>query len=136
MIIGTGIDIIEVERIRDAIEKWGDGFLTRIFTEQEIECAQKRRDIFQHLASRFAAKEAVVKAFANGGQRTVYWKDIEVSNDKNGKPFITLYGRYSRLMQEQRVSEIIVSISHTKEHAVSTVLLVGDDKSHLVPRQH
>ena len=131
MIIGSGVDIVEVERIKEVVDRWGDKFLRKVFTDREIAFANKRRCVFQHLAARFAAKEAVIKAFANWNYRGVNWKDIEVSNDKNGKPFITLYGLYNRLMEEWNVGEVIVSMSHTKNHALSTVLLVGNGPSHL-----
>ena len=133
MIIGSGVDIVEVERIKRVVERWGDRFLRKVFTDREIEFANKRKCVFQHLAARFAAKEAVIKAFANGVHIGVSWKDIEVTNDKGGKPSITLYGLYHRFMWEWNIGEVIVSMSHTKDYALSTVLLVGNARSDFGP---
>lgn len=112
MIIGSGIDIIEIKRLRAAIKKWGDSFLNRVFTEEEIQYAKKRRFPYQHLAARFAAKEAVLKAIGdNGGMN---WHDIKIFNDKNGKPVCTV--KNSKL-------NILISISHTKDYAVASAII-------------
>lgn len=124
MVIGTGVDIIEVKRIKDAVEKWGEGFLHKVFTATEIEYAHSKRFVYQHLAARFATKEAVLKAFGGGWTRTLPWKDVEIINNKNGKPEIKLYREAKKLYNKRKIKEIVVSMSHTKDHAVANAILV------------
>ena len=92
MIIGNGIDIVEVERIRDMVEKHGSGFLTKVFTEGEISYCKGRRRSSEHYAARFAAKEAVLKALGTGLRKGMSWRDIEVRKDPLAKPKIELSG--------------------------------------------
>ena len=119
----TGIDIVEVERIQDSIEKFGDRFLKRIFTEQEIEyCESKNLQKFQSYAGRFAAKEAVFKAISCWleSKYEIKWKDIEIANDENGRPYVKWNGSMKQL--ENNGLAIDVSISHIKETAVATAV--------------
>lgn len=111
---GTGIDITEVKRLKEAVGKWGNVFLARIFTEQELENARKRVSIYQHLAGRFAAKEAVFKAL---GDEKLNWKDIEIINDKKGKPCCKI------LNGRARGKKVQVSISHVKSYAVASAII-------------
>ena len=114
MIIGTGVDITEVRRIRLAIEKWGDDFLHRVFTDGEIRNAKTKTSFYQHLAGRFAAKEAVFKA---AGDKGISWQDIQISNDTEGKPLCTfLNGRGKNIM-------VHISISHVKTYAVANAVV-------------
>ncbi|TAM42348.1 holo-[acyl-carrier-protein] synthase, partial [bacterium] len=83
MFIGTGVDITEVRRIRQAVERWGDDFLRRVFTKDELINAKNKTSLYQHLAGRFAAKEAVFKAAGDSG---ISWQDIQINNDQQGKP--------------------------------------------------
>ncbi len=124
MVFGSGVDIIEVKRIKEAVAKWGDSFLKKVFTDREIDYAHSKRFTHQHLAARFATKEAVLKAFGGGWSRTLPWKDVEVINDKNGKPDIRLYGKAKRIYDEQKIERIVVSMSHTKDHAIANAILV------------
>ena len=113
-IIGTGVDIIEVKRLKEAVNKWGDDFLNRIFTKSELENASKRISIFQHLAGRFAAKEAVFKAL---GLESLGWKDVQILNDDTGKPLCEiLNGKLSD-------ARVHVSISHVKNYAVAQAVI-------------
>ena len=114
MILGTGIDIIEVERIEKAIERWGDTFLNHVFSKEEIQYAQAHRFPAQHFAARFAAKEAVFKALGNNAG--VSWKDIEVINDENGKPVCFYHNK-------NFFNKILLSISHTQNYAVASVII-------------
>ena len=116
MISGSGIDIIEVGRIKDAIKRWGDGFLNHVFTPQEIAYARKRRFPEEHFAARFAAKEAVLKAL--GDNAHVNWKDIRITNDKNGKP-ICVYA------DKKFKKKILISVSHTKNYAVASAIITS-----------
>lgn len=113
-IIGMGVDIIEVRRLRQAIEKWGRGFLTRVFTEEELENAKARSSLYQHLAGRFAAKEAVFKALGNLG---LNWKDVQIVNDKKGKPRCVI------LNGEDKNLDVHISISHIKNYAVANAVI-------------
>lgn len=124
MIVGTGIDIVEVFRMRDAISKWGDSFLTKVFTAKEIEYSSSKRFAPQHFAARFAAKEAVVKAFGVARRYPLNWTDIEIFNDGEGKPIISFSNDALKLKKMKKVSEVIVSMSHSKNYAVANVILL------------
>ncbi len=114
MIIGTGVDIIEVRRLRKAIEKWGEDFLHRVFTRDELSNAKTRGSLYQHLAGRFAAKEAVFKAL---GDKRLNWKDVEILNDNDGKPHCLV------LSGKGRKVSVHVSISHVKNYAVANAII-------------
>jgi holo-[acyl-carrier protein] synthase len=117
MIIGVGIDIIEVRRIKGMMEKYGDKFFKRILTDNEINyCRSYKANPEVHFAGRFASKEAYSKAIGTGISKNFVWKDIEVLNDEKGKPYIrhTRENEYSHLHFE-------ISISHTKEYGCAVV---------------
>lgn len=114
MILGQGIDIIEVSRIDDAITRWGDQFLKHVFTEQEIAYSKNRRYPNQHFAARFAAKEAVLKAL--GENAHVNWTDIEIINQHNGKPTCLFHNKEFH-------KKIFISMSHTKKYAVASAII-------------
>ena len=124
MIIGTGIDIVEVFRMRDAISKWGDSFLTKVFTNKEIKYSNSKRFAPQHFAARFAAKEAVVKAFGVARKYPLNWTDIEIFNDEEGKPVILFSNDALKLKKRKKVSEVVVSMSHSKNYAVANAILL------------
>lgn len=124
MILGTGVDIVEVFRMRDAINKWGESFLTKIFTQKEINYSNSRRFSFQHFAARFAVKEAVVKAFGEPRKNPIRWTDIEVLNDGEGKPIIEFHSDALRLKKKKKVSDVIVSMSHSKNYAIANAILL------------
>jgi holo-[acyl-carrier protein] synthase len=121
---GSGVDIVEVKRIKTAVKKWGDNFLKKVFTPNELNYAHSKRYVYQHLAARFATKEAVLKAFGGGWIRTLPWKDVEVINDKNGKPEVRLYREAKSIYKKKKIDKIVVSMSHTKDHAVANAILV------------
>jgi len=127
MQVKTGVDMIEVTRIKNAIEEIGENFLNRIYTEKEIEyCNKTGKMKYQHYAARFAAKEAVFKAlstFINGREDTL-WKDIEIINNKEGKPEINL----SKLTKGglKQLKSIDISISHLKDYAIASVVAIFD----------
>lgn len=127
MICGTGVDIVEVFRLKTAIQRWGEGFLKKVFTEREIEYSNSRRFSPQHFAARFAAKEAVMKAFGEPRKFT-NWTDIEVLNDSEGKPAIVFHGDALKLKKSKKVADIIVSMSHSKNYAVANVILLRKGK--------
>jgi holo-[acyl-carrier protein] synthase len=113
-IVGTGVDITEVRRLRQAVDKWGEAFLNRVFTLEELENAKTRGSLFQHLAGRFAAKEAVFKAL---GDARLTWKDVQILNDKQGKPCCVILNGHKRKM------DVHVSISHVKNYAVASAVI-------------
>jgi holo-[acyl-carrier protein] synthase len=113
-IIGTGVDITEVSRLRRAIEKWGNSFLNRIFTKEELDNAKTRGSLFQHLAGRFAAKEAVFKAL---GDAKLNFKEVQILNDKDGKPYCSV-----RNGRDKKI-HVLLSISHVKNYAVASAII-------------
>lgn len=126
MIAGTGIDIVEVWRIKKALDTWGDRFLKRVFTEKELDYANTKKFSHENLAARFACKESVLKAFGDtrfGAQL----KNIEVLNDPKGKPDIILHGEAKEFASKNKVERIIVSMSHTNNYAVSNAILWRKD---------
>ncbi|MFH1856772.1 MAG: holo-ACP synthase [Candidatus Omnitrophota bacterium] len=127
MIQGTGIDIIEIDRVKQAHKRWGDSFLKKVFTKKELDYSFEKRFPYQHLAARFAAKEAVIKAFGNGWENFVSLNLIEVSNDKDGKPRIILNGGFKKLYAKRNLNDIVVSMSHSKKFAVANCILVKNE---------
>lgn len=124
MILGTGVDIVEVFRMRDAINKWGDSFLSKIFTSREIRYSNSRRFSFQHFAARFAAKEAVVKAFGDPRKNPIRWTDIEVLNDDEGKPVIEFHCDALKVKKKKKIDDVIISMSHSKNYAIANAILL------------
>ena len=125
MIIGTGIDMVEISRIKNAAKKWRKNFLLKIFTDKELEYSNEKTSSYQHLAARFAAKEAVLKALGSGLTSRMEWRDIEVWNEESGKPNVRLTGEVERVSQARGVNNIIISMSHTRTYAVASVILVN-----------
>jgi holo-[acyl-carrier protein] synthase len=121
--MGIGIDIAEVERIEKIAEEH-EQFLTRVYTEREINYCKKKRNKYQHFAARFAAKESVFKALGVGWSQGTKWTDIEVVNDPNGRPRIATYGVVKKLMEQKKVKEILISLSHTSQYAIASAQLV------------
>jgi len=113
-ILGTGIDIIEVDRIAKAIERWGDHFLNHVFCPEEIDYARQHKSPAQHFAVRFAAKEAILKAV--GDNSHLVWKDMTILNDKNGKPYCV----YNKKKIKNTVH---ISLSHTQIYAVASAII-------------
>jgi len=129
MIIGTGVDLAEVERIQAALEdpRIGRRFRDRVFTEKEIAyCEKKRRGKYESYAGRFAAKEAVMKALGRGWGSKVSWLDIEVVRARSGKPEIALHDKTAQLAVELGIRRWALSITHTKEHGLAYVIAQDD----------
>lgn len=119
-----GVDIIEVSRIKDSIEKFGETFLHKIFTENEVRyCESRNLEKFKSYAARFAAKEAVVKAMGTGFTKGISFKDIEVLNNDDGAPHINLFGKAREVFCDIRGKEISISISHCIEYAVAYTII-------------
>lgn len=124
MIRGSGIDIVEISRFKKAKKKWGKNFLNKIFTENEIYYSRKRRFQDQHFAARFAAKEAVLKAFGDKLSSIHNWQDIEILNDRSGKPYIRFHRSAKKLKKKEKIDEVILSMAHCKGHAVANAILI------------
>ena len=123
MIVGTGIDLAEVPRIREAIEKFGDRFIGRIYTEREIAYVERKANRFERFAARFAAKEAGMKALGTGWRRGVRWQDFEVANLPSGKPTLLLHGAARTIADQLGVRQISLSLTHTQENGMAFVIL-------------
>lgn len=123
MIVGTGVDIAEVDRIRQSIERYGRRFIDRIYTPAEIRYVERKANRFERYAARFAAKEAGMKAIGTGWRRGVRWQDFEVANLPSGKPTLRLHGRAAEIAAELGVRSISLSITHTRSEGLAFVIL-------------
>lgn len=123
MIVGTGIDIAEVPRIGQAISRFGDRFLSRIFTDGERAYCDSKANRIERYAARFAAKEAAMKALGTGWNHGVRWRDIEVYRKPASRPTMRLHGKAAEFAARLRVSHVALSISHTPEQAIASVIL-------------
>lgn len=125
-IIGTGIDMVEVARIARAVRLWDRHFTTRVFTEGELRYCTRNVLGAQRLAARFAAKEAVIKAFGEPCATNIRFTDMEITHTKNGKPIMMLSGDMERLRTAMAVQEIMISLSHTKDYALASATIIGE----------
>ena len=119
MIFGTGIDIIEVDRIKNSIRKYSGRFKKKIFTQKEIDYCHSQADPAKHFAARFTVKEAVLKCFGTGMTGGILWKDIEVDKLNSGQPVLNLYGNGKELFNQLNLKHIHISITHDKTYAVA-----------------
>ena len=125
MIVGTGIDIAEVPRIRQSIARFGDRFLQRIYTAGEIRYCDSKANRAERYAARFAAKEAAMKALGTGWNHGVRWRDCEVTRRPGGRPTISFHGVAAEFAARLGVKNAALSISHTAEQAIAQVILEG-----------
>ena len=125
MIVGMGIDITEIGRIEAAISRHGRAFLERIFTASEIAYCERHRNRAERFAGRFAAKEAVSKAFGTGIGKAMGWRDIDIRKKPSGEPFLIFSGGAKELAQQRGVTTALITLSHTEQHAMATVVLEG-----------
>ena len=125
-VIGIGTDIIEIERVKSKISK-EFGFREKIFTQQEIKYCESKADKFLNYAARFAAKEAFMKAMGTGWKSPLMFDEIEVVNDKSGKPEMNLYCNTKKFAEELGVRSIFISISHVKDIVNAVVLIQTED---------
>src|ERR1700693_2408725 len=122
MIVGVGTDIVEIPRIGKMIERHGEHFLQRVYTEDEIRYCQRRKESYQHFAGRWAAKEAVMKTLGTGWTRGVGWLDIEVGTKRSGQPLIIIRGSAREIATHLGVDEVLISISHCRHYATATAI--------------
>ena len=121
MVIGIGTDIIEIGRIKNSIEEYGDNFLSKIYTPIEIDYCNSKANKYQHFAARFAAKEAIYKALATGWQKDLYWQDIEISNLPTGMPVVNLNGKLKKFLSDDK--ELKISISHSNNYVTCVAII-------------
>jgi holo-[acyl-carrier protein] synthase len=122
MIVGVGIDVIEIEKVREAAER-NHRFLERTFAVSELRHSQEKHDPYPHLAARFAAKEAVMKALGTGWNHGVTWTDIAVHSNPGGQPAVHLSGAARRFAQQLGVGSIHISLTHSRDYAAAQVVL-------------
>lgn len=125
MILGTGVDLAEVKRIREAIERYGPRFTERIYTPGEIAYVERKANKYERYAARFAAKEAGMKAIGTGWRHGVRWQDFEVSNLPSGRPTLRLHGVAAEFAAKLGVVAISLSLTHTAELGMAHVILEG-----------
>ena len=125
MLIGSGIDLVEIERIAQSVERYGERFLRRIYTENEISYCQRKRSSAESFAARFAAKEAGAKALGTGISRGVTWQELQVERLPGGRPILVLRGRARQLADKLGVKTISLSLTHTGTLAMASVLMEG-----------
>lgn len=121
MIKAIGIDIIKIERLKRALQRWGARLERKIFTSKEIDASYGKTRV-TYLAGRFAAKEAVFKSLGIGG----YWQDVEVLSRQNNQPYIVLQRRMKRIADCQGVKKILISLSHDHDYAIAQAIAIGD----------
>lgn len=126
-VVGIGIDLIECARIQHSLDRFGEKFLHRVFTEGEIAYSMSMKFPARHLAARFAAKEAVSKAFGTGIGKAMGWRDIDIRKKPSGEPFLVFSGGAQGLAAQRGVTSALVTLSHSEHHAVACVVLAGDD---------
>jgi holo-[acyl-carrier protein] synthase len=126
LVVGIGIDVVEIARIRRLMERWQDRFLRRVFTDQELAYALARHDPAEHLAARFAAKEATLKALGTGLSMGVRWREMEVRRARGQPPALALSGRTAALGEARGIRRLHVSLTHDGGLAVAQVLAEGE----------
>ena len=126
MIVGTGIDIAEVDRIRQTVERFGRRFTERVFTADEIRYCESKANKIERYAARFAAKEAALKAIGTGWNRGVTWRDVEVRRSPGQRPTIVFHGRAGEFFAKLGAMRAHLSLTHTKEFAMALVILEGE----------
>ena len=125
MILGVGIDIIEVTRVAASYEKFGDRFVNRILFPDEIAYCRSHKNPAPFLAARFAAKEAISKAFGTGIGAALGWQDMEIRRKESGEPFVILHGKGKELFASRGAKQLLISLSHTQNYAAATAILEG-----------
>jgi holo-[acyl-carrier protein] synthase len=125
MILGTGIDIIEVARVKASHDRFGERFLKRLLHPGEIAYCLSHKNPAPFIAARFAAKEAVSKAFGTGIGAALGWQDMEIRRKESGEPFVILHDKGKKLFASRQAKQLLVSLSHTQTYAAATAILEG-----------
>ncbi|MFQ5927386.1 MAG: holo-ACP synthase [Terriglobia bacterium] len=122
MIVGTGIDLVDPARVEEAVRRHGRRFLERVFTPAERAYCERHRNRWERYAARFAAKEAAFKALGTGWRRGVRWRDVEVTNQRSGRPTLSLTGQAAKLARAAGVKQISLSLTHTPQFVLAQVI--------------
>lgn len=123
---GIGVDLAQIPRLRRVVERWDERFLRRVFTDEEIAYCRRRRDPVPHLAARFAAKEAALKALGTGLRMGVNWRELEVRRERGEAPTMVLSGRTGAIARAKGADRVLLSLTHDGDYAFAQVLLLGD----------
>jgi holo-[acyl-carrier protein] synthase len=123
VIVGTGVDLCEVDRLREAILRYGDRFKHRVFTDREIAYSERKANLYERYAARFAAKEAGMKALGTGWRGGIGWRDFEVTNLSSGRPTLAFHGRAADVAKTLGVRNVALSLTHTRDQAMAMVIL-------------
>ncbi|MEM7264228.1 MAG: holo-ACP synthase [Planctomycetota bacterium] len=126
-VVGVGVDLVELERIRDAIDRYGDRFLHRIYSEEEREVARAKTDAVPYLAGRFAAKEAISKSLGTGVSGAMSWTELQVLSEPSGQPTVTLLGESAEVARRAGVGKVLLSISHGRDLAIAHAIAIRAD---------
>ncbi len=124
-VLGTGVDIVATARVAQSVDRFGARFLDRCFWPEEVSYCQRMAKPALHLAARFAAKEAISKAFGTGIGRSLGWRDLEIRKHGSGEPFVVLHDKGLELARARGVGTVLVSLAHCDEYAVATAVLVS-----------
>jgi len=122
VIVGLGTDIVEIARIGQMIERHAESFLNRIYTDDEISYCQKRKHCYEAFAGRWAAKEAMMKVLGTGFVKGIGWKDIEILNERSGKPVVNIRGGAREHAAKLGIDDVLITISHCKTYATATAI--------------
>jgi holo-[acyl-carrier protein] synthase len=125
-VLGIGVDLVKIPRLRAIVDRWQDRFLRRVFTDAELAYCRSRRDPVPHLAARFAAKEAGLKALGTGLSMGVSWRELEVQRERDRPPTLVLRGRSRVIGAARGGSRILLTLSHDGDYAVAQAMLVDD----------
>jgi holo-[acyl-carrier protein] synthase len=131
---GIGIDLALISRLRQVVERWDERFLLRVFTDEEIAYCRRRRDPFPHLAARFAAKEATLKALGTGLAMGVKWREMEVRRRPGEAPTMVLSGRCRAIARDKGGHHVLLSLTHDGDYALAQAMLVGDPRGDVAGR--
>ena len=121
MVLGIGIDIIEIERIKQSVDQFGDHFLNKIYTKKELEYSLSKSNKYQHLAARFAAKEAIYKALSSDTDKVYSWQDVEIYNETNGLPKVNFFGSLKDYLNKNK--QLKISMSHSENYVTCVAIL-------------
>jgi holo-[acyl-carrier protein] synthase len=122
-VIGIGVDLVECTRIQHSLDRFGEKFLHRVFTDGEIEYSMSMKFPARHLAARFAGKEAVAKAFGTGIGKAMGWRNIDIQKRPSGEPFLVFSGPADELATKRGVKSALITLSHTEHHGMAVVVL-------------
>ena len=131
---GIGVDVVKVERLVESLARFGERMEKRLFTEGELEYCRRHKDPLPHLAARFAAKEAGLKALGTGLRLGIHWRELEVVRERGQAPTLVLHGRSHEISRQRGGSGMLLALTHEGDYAMAQALLVGDEIAVPTPR--